>query len=36
MPPVATLTPLLITSALALVIGITVFQRLKPVFADEI
>ena len=36
MPAAGTLVPLLITSALALVIGIAVFQRLKPVFADEI
>jgi hypothetical protein len=36
MPPIGALTPLLITSALALVVGIVVFQRLKPVFADEI
>jgi len=36
MPPLATLTPLVITSALSLVIGIWVFRRLKPVFADEI
>ena len=36
MPPLGTLTPLLITSVLALAIGIVVFRRLKPVFADEI
>lgn len=36
MPPLATLTPLAVTSALALIVGILVFQRLKPVFADEI
>jgi lipopolysaccharide transport system permease protein len=35
-PPVGTLTPLLITSVPALVIGIVFFRRLKPVFADEI
>ena len=36
MPPLATVTPLAITSVLALVAGIVIFQRLKPVFADEI
>jgi lipopolysaccharide transport system permease protein len=36
MPPLATLTPLFITSVLALVVGTWVFRRLKPVFADEI
>jgi lipopolysaccharide transport system permease protein len=36
MPPIGTLIPLFITSVLALVIGIVVFRRLKPVFADEI
>jgi lipopolysaccharide transport system permease protein len=36
MPPVASLTPLILTSAIALVLGIWVFRRLKPVFADEI
>ena len=36
MPPAATLTPLVITSVIALVLGIWVFRRLKPVFADEI
>jgi hypothetical protein len=28
--------PLLITSVLALIAGISVFGRLKPIFADEI
>jgi hypothetical protein len=36
MPAPGSLTPLLLTSATALVLGILVFQRLKPVFADEI
>ena len=36
MPPMATLTPLVVASGLALVIGTWVFRRLKPVFADEI
>ncbi len=36
MPPLASLTPLAVTAALSLVIGVAVFQRLKPVFADEI
>jgi lipopolysaccharide transport system permease protein len=36
MPSFDTLLPLLITSALALAVGISVFHRLKPVFADEI
>jgi len=36
MPPLASLTPLLVASALALIVGILAFRRLKPVFADEI
>jgi lipopolysaccharide transport system permease protein len=36
MPPLATLTPLVAAAAVAVVIGVAVFQRLKPVFADEI
>ena len=36
MPPVETLAPLMIASALSLVIGIAVFRRLKPVFAVEV
>ena len=36
LPPLHTLMPLVLTSALALVVGVWVFQRLKPVFADEI
>ena len=36
MPPLASLTPLFVASALALVVGILAFRRLKPVFADEI
>ncbi len=36
MPPLESLTPLLVTTFAALAIGIWVFRRLKPVFADEI
>jgi ABC-type polysaccharide/polyol phosphate export permease len=36
MPELATLTPLVVASAVTLVLGLTVFRRLKPVFADEI
>jgi lipopolysaccharide transport system permease protein len=36
MPPFTSLTPLILTSATALALGIWVFRRLKPVFADEI
>jgi len=36
MPPLASLTPLVVATLLALVVGIWVFHRLKPVFADEI
>jgi lipopolysaccharide transport system permease protein len=36
LPTLASLTPLVVTSAIALVVGLVVFQRLKPVFADEI
>jgi ABC-type polysaccharide/polyol phosphate export permease len=36
MPPLESLTPLLVTTVAALAIGIWVFRRLKPVFADEI
>jgi ABC-type polysaccharide/polyol phosphate export permease len=36
MPPLASLTPLAVTTVAALAIGIWVFRRLKPVFADEI
>jgi lipopolysaccharide transport system permease protein len=36
MPPLGTLSPLFITSVLALAIGTLIFKRLKPVFADEI
>jgi len=36
MPPLGSLTPLVVTTSVALVVGIAVFRRLKPVFADEI
>jgi len=36
MPPLESLTPLVGTTVAALAIGIWVFRRLKPVFADEI
>ena len=36
MPPLTSLTPLVVATLLALVVGIWVFRRLKPVFADEI
>lgn len=36
MPPIATLTPLVIAAVIALIFGTWVFHRLKPVFADEI
>jgi len=36
MPPLRSLTPLVIATVVALVVGIAVFRRLKPVFADEI
>jgi ABC-type polysaccharide/polyol phosphate export permease len=36
MPPLESLTPLVVTTVAALAIGIWVFRRLKPVFADEI
>jgi ABC-type polysaccharide/polyol phosphate export permease len=36
MPSFDTLLPLLVASVSALAIGIWVFRRLKPVFADEI
>lgn len=36
MPPLASLTPLVLATALSLVVGNAVFRRLKPVFADEI
>jgi lipopolysaccharide transport system permease protein len=36
MPPIATLTPLVIAATIALIVGVAVFHRLKPVFADEI
>jgi lipopolysaccharide transport system permease protein len=36
MPPLVTLSPLAAASALSLLIGTTVFRRLKPIFADEI
>ena len=36
MPPLASLIPLVVATLLSLAIGIWVFHRLKPVFADEI
>jgi lipopolysaccharide transport system permease protein len=36
MPPLGELTPLVVATVVSLVIGIWVFHRLKPVFADEI
>jgi lipopolysaccharide transport system permease protein len=36
MPPLGELTPLVVATVASLVIGIWVFHRLKPVFADEI
>jgi lipopolysaccharide transport system permease protein len=36
MPPLASLTPLVVATLVSLFIGIAVFRRLKPVFADEI
>jgi len=36
MPPLASLTPLVVAVAVSLAVGIAVFRRLKPVFADEI
>jgi len=36
MPPLASLTPLVVATVIALIVGIWVFRRLKPVFADEI
>ena len=36
MPPLASLIPLIVATLLSLAIGIWVFHRLKPVFADEI
>lgn len=36
MPPFASLIPLVVATLLSLAIGIWVFRRLKPVFADEI
>lgn len=36
MPPPASLTPLVVTTVAFLTVGIAVFRRLKPVFADEI
>jgi lipopolysaccharide transport system permease protein len=36
LPPLGTLTPLVVVAVLALVLGTWVFHRLKPVFADEI
>ena len=36
MPPLDSLMPLAITATVALAIGIGVFRRLKPAFADEI
>jgi len=36
MPPAASLIPLVVATLLSLVVGIWVFGRLKPVFADEI
>lgn len=36
LPPLSSLTPLVVATTLALAIGLLVFRRLKPVFADEI
>ena len=36
MPPLVSLIPLIVSTLLSLAIGIWVFHRLKPVFADEI
>jgi ABC-type polysaccharide/polyol phosphate export permease len=36
MPGLGTLTPLIVASGLSLVVGVWVFRRLKPTFADEI
>jgi ABC-type polysaccharide/polyol phosphate export permease len=36
MPPFASLVPLVVATVVALIVGISVFHRLKPVFADEI
>jgi lipopolysaccharide transport system permease protein len=35
-PPLGLLTPLIVAAVAALLVGITVFRRLKPIFADEI
>jgi lipopolysaccharide transport system permease protein len=36
MPPLGSLTPLVVATVVSLVVGVAVFRRLKPVFADEI
>jgi lipopolysaccharide transport system permease protein len=36
MPALDTLTPLVIATVVALAVGVAVFNRLKPIFADEI